>query len=121
MSQDYKAKYMKYKMKYIDLKTRQKIGGGLFSSVKTAATTAAQVAKQEVKAAAKEIGSSIKHEVKAASKDVLQHSVNATKTVSQQAITAAKDTAKSAIDTAQMRSNSMVAQTTNVSVAIRNY
>jgi hypothetical protein len=114
MSQDYKAKYMKYKMKYIDLKTRQKMGGGLFSSVKTAAIKATQVAKQEVKAAAKDVGSSIKQEVKAASKDVLQHSVNATKNVSQQAITVAKDTAKSAIDTAQLRTSSMVAQTANI-------
>jgi len=73
MSQDYKDKYMKYKMKYIDLKSRQEIGGGLFSSAKNAATTVAQVAKQEVKAVAKDISQNVKKEVINTANDVGQN------------------------------------------------
>jgi len=117
MESDYRAKYLKYKMKYIDLKTRQKLGGGLFSSatsaVKTAAKQVGTVIKQEAKSAAKEVGTTIKQEAKIAAKDIARQSVDASKDISKQAIVASKDVVSSAINTASIKTSNMIQATKN--------
>ena len=94
MEDNYKSKYMKYKMKYIDLKTRQKIGGGLISSASNAIKkTVLPVAKQM----AHQTATVIKQETKNAAKDV-----------SRQAVSAATDKTMQAINTAQTRANNSI-------------
>ena len=68
MEQDYKSKYMKYKMKYLDLKNRQN-GGGLFGNL---FKTGAQVVSKTiapVKQIAKEAGKELKTQAIQAAKD----------------------------------------------------
>ena len=112
MEDDYKAKYMKYKMKYIDLKTHQQLGGGLFSfatsAVKTAAKQVGTVIKQEAKTAAKDVGTTIKQEAKSAAKDIAHQSIDASKDISKQAIVASKDVAIQAINTATVKTSNMI-------------
>ena len=112
MEGNYKAKYMKYKMKYIDLKTRQKLGGGLFSSamsiIKTGVKQAVPILKQEAKSAAKEVGTIIKQEAKTAAKDITRQSIDASKDISKQAIVASKDAANQAINTAMIKTSNMI-------------
>ena len=121
MEDDYKAKYMKYKMKYIDLKTRQKIGGGLFSSatsaVKTAAKQVGTVIKQETKSAAKEVGTVVKQEATIAAKDLTRQSVDASKDISRQAIVASKDVASQAINTATVKTSNMIQTTKDTALS----
>lgn len=89
MEDNYKAKYLKYKIKYINLKN-QTLGGGLFSSatnvVKTAAKQVGTVIKQEATTAAKQVGTSIKQEAKSAAKEIARQSVDASKDLSRQAL-----------------------------------
>ena len=94
MEAEYKSKYMKYKMKYIDLKTRQKIGGGLFSSASNAIKkTVLPVAKQ------------MAHQTATAIK---QEAIDAAKDVSRQAVSAATDKTLQAINVAQTHANNSI-------------
>ncbi len=94
MEAEYKSKYMKYKMKYIDLKTRQKIGGGLFSSTtnaikKIVLPVATQMAQQTT--------TFVKQEVRSAATDV-----------SRQAVSSVTDKASEVINISQTRANNSI-------------
>ena len=81
MEQDYKSKYMKYKMKYLDLKNRQNAGGFLGNLFKTGTQVVSKTiapVKQIAKDASKELKTQAIQAVKDTSKELKTQAIQNT-------------------------------------------